>query len=403
MAVMQKEAKPKFHLLYIDGLRAIAAINVVIGHAILQDRKWYNVNIIQNRFLTAFTFGHNAVDLFIVLSGFCLMLPVIKANYQLGDLFYFYKRRIIRILPPYFLAMLLTLLMIHFFIGKLTGSKWDVSIPVTKKDIILHLFLIHDVFRSTVYKINNVFWSISVEFRIYLFFPFLLYIWRKKGAFATLISSVIIAAILCIATQYIHHHYIKNVNVEVPGVNPYIILFSLGMIAADISYSKSKLSKLKGKLSWGWISILCLTIFVVLYRNPLNMGNYWTLNLEILDIVFGLVTFCTLIFLAKVTDDEHNQNWLKLIVSWKPLVFLGMFAYSLYLIHYPFLQIFTQYVLPHFQLSKFEAICTMMVISLLTIPIAYVFFLICEKPFLKMGKKKNIKKTELNAAVNPAP
>ena len=50
-------------------------------------------------------YGHLAVDVFIVLSGFCLMLPVARSGGALADgARGFFVRRARRILPPYFAA-----------------------------------------------------------------------------------------------------------------------------------------------------------------------------------------------------------------------------------------------------------------------------------------------------------
>jgi len=37
------------------------------------------------------------------------------------------------------------------------------------------------------------------------------------------------------------------------------------------------------------------------------------------------------------------------------------------------------------------------------VPLSYLFFLICEKPFMKLGKKMSVPKTETTAVVNSAP
>ena len=95
-------------------------------------------------FVTLFKTGHYVVDLFIVLSGFCLMLPVIRHRGTLpGNTIIFFKKRIRRILPPYYLAMGFSLLLIITMIGEKTGTRWDISIPITLVDApILIPFLI---------------------------------------------------------------------------------------------------------------------------------------------------------------------------------------------------------------------------------------------------------------------
>ena len=70
------------HLAFLDGLRALAAMYVVLHHAKLQagfnpDSVAWPVRI----FAGLFNFGHYAVTLFIVLSGFCLTLQLLSTSF----------------------------------------------------------------------------------------------------------------------------------------------------------------------------------------------------------------------------------------------------------------------------------------------------------------------------------
>src|SRR4051812_16368916 len=105
-------AAPRVRLAYLDGLRALAASYVVGFHAVLGfgggelTGLWRGLR-------RAFAFGHEAVAVFIVLSGYCLMLPVIRnqqspSTVALGA---FVRRRAFRILPPYFAALAYSLLL----------------------------------------------------------------------------------------------------------------------------------------------------------------------------------------------------------------------------------------------------------------------------------------------------
>jgi len=77
------------------------------------------------------------------------MLPVIKHGGILkGGATNFFRKRARRILPPFYLAMGVSLLLISTLIGQKAGTHWDVSIPVTEKGIITHLLLIQDVFTT---------------------------------------------------------------------------------------------------------------------------------------------------------------------------------------------------------------------------------------------------------------
>ena len=77
--MLGEAAAPKVHLGYLDSLRALAAIYVVMYHAIYQIDPHHPVRTGAAGAFRSLFVGHYAVDLFIVLSGFCLMLPVARS------------------------------------------------------------------------------------------------------------------------------------------------------------------------------------------------------------------------------------------------------------------------------------------------------------------------------------
>ncbi|MHA4875672.1 acyltransferase family protein, partial [Enterococcus faecium] len=68
--------------------------------------------------------GHFAVGLFLVISGFCLMQPVSKR--RAFNIQRYFKRRAGRILPPYFAALVMSLVLIALAPGLRdpTGVRW---------------------------------------------------------------------------------------------------------------------------------------------------------------------------------------------------------------------------------------------------------------------------------------
>ncbi|PSL25846.1 acyltransferase family protein [Chitinophaga ginsengisoli] len=372
----------KTHLLHIDGLRAIAALYVVMHHAMLE----YKVSpkgALQKIFLSLFKSGHYAVDLFIVISGFSLMLPAIRRNYEVTGVWDFYKRRIVRILPPYYIAMAFSLLAIYFLLDEKTGSLWDQCIPVTSKSILTHIFLINDLFISEVYKINHAFWSIPVECRIYIFFPFLLYVWRKYGPGASILTSIGIAVVLFITLRILRQDY-PGIDMATAGVNPYIILFTMGMLAADISFSDSKLSGFADRLPWGLL-LIAAGIAFVFYKSRVSFYSDVNGNIEneIVDVLFGIICFCLLVICSKEKYKHSRLAFIGKVFSFKPLASMGIFAYSIYLIHAPLLHMIALYVIAPLHLTGFTA--TVVLIfggTALIVGIAYLFFLLFERPFL---------------------
>lgn len=382
-----KEAQSKQHLLYLDGLRALAALFVVIHHTVLQffDFDMHGLKGPARAFVKFFWEGHLAVDLFIVLSGFCLMMPVVLSQYTLkGGALKFYKKRAYRILPPYYIATLVSLLLIAFFIGNKTHTHWDASIPVTYKDVILHLLLIHDLFFNHAFTINHSFWSVSVESRIYIFFPLLVWLWSKYGSKTAVVVSVIISALLFLIGYYIHL-YKPNYSINLSGVNPYIILFSLGMLAADLSFSDKKFFVEKFKVVFSILFILSVLVFLVVRKPPeaLTKPN-GDIGLLISDIAFGLSCALLLVNLNSVNNKTWVFKGIYFFLQTRLMAFLGTFAYSIYLIHAPLVQLLTLVI---FKLNIHNRVIATIILStagpVVIVAISYLFFLLFERPFIK--------------------
>lgn len=367
-----------FHLDYLDSLRALAALYVVFAHILGQVHLPQNIPWLQKLFVDSFGLGHYAVDLFIVLSGFCLMLPVVRNNGQMRTTsLQFFKRRARRILPPYYLAMAVSLLLIFTIIGQKTGTHWDVSIPVGFKDILTHLVLLQDIFPDTSTTINHTFWSISVEWRIYFLFPLIVLAWNRYGSFWTslvaVLGSLSIQLLLRDSTFF---------NFSPWGICPHFIgLFTLGCLAAEISFSsKPQTHPLHKELPWNIITILgaCLLLIISSRGFLLSQNILWPLQ----DLIMGVWSSCLLITLA-----SHKKSLLKTMVCWKPLTFCGTFAYSIYLIHAPLLQVMSQYLLMPLNLSPLLELVFLVVMGLpIILFMSYLFFWLCERPFLSKSK-----------------
>jgi peptidoglycan/LPS O-acetylase OafA/YrhL len=389
----------KIHLLYLDSLRGMAALLVVVHHALLQvNFQGYALNTAQTCFLALFQNGHYPVNFFIVLSGYCLMLPVVKTDYQLkGGAITFFRKRARRILPPYYLAMAFSLVLIALLIGQKTGTHWDVSIPVTWNDVLVHLLLIQDVLVSTGGKINHAFWSISVEWRIYFLFPVLLLLWRRLGPVRTVAVVAVVAFGLVGTLKYLHKSY-PDLNNNPNGIVPhYLLLFALGMLGADISFSRTNLFARLSTVSWTVCLGLTTAAIIGLSEAAQTVsGIPW----QFIDVCVGVWGMCLLVICHRVQyAPEGAHNGLKAFMAWKPLVFVGTFGYSLYLIHAPLLQVLSQYVLMPLGLNPFTGFIVLSTVGLLAIVLtAYGFFLACERPFMT----KRQPSAAIAAVVEPA-
>ncbi len=94
---MQKEK----HLLHIDGLRGLAIILIVLFH--MDGNMWAH--------------GYLGVDIFLVISGYLLMMKRLCAPWRFSETFSFVLRRVQRIVFPMLVAILLAILVGFFLLG----------------------------------------------------------------------------------------------------------------------------------------------------------------------------------------------------------------------------------------------------------------------------------------------
>ena len=361
---------PRVHLGYLDSLRALAAIYVVMCHAINQvDAHHFASTGTLGAFRSLFN-GHYSVDLFIVLSGFCLMLPAVRSDGHLrGGAWNFLKKRAWRILPPYYLSIGYSLVIIWLFIGHPVNSPHYDFVPVTWKGIWTHLLLVQDAYANE--QINNPLWSVAVEWRIYFAFPLLVLLWRKIGLLPTTALSVV--------TGYVLLALLRPTWVEThpTGVSPeYLGLFAMGMLGAGISFSKEpKLTSLRS-LPWAAVLVL-MVVLVAIAERPILRGR--PLEVSLIDSLVGLLSIALLI-----VSRPGGIPWLHRMLSWRPLAFVGTFSYSIYLFHAPLLPLLWQHCIYPLHLSSLQGtVVEAFIIAPVVVAITYIPYLCFERPFVK--------------------
>jgi peptidoglycan/LPS O-acetylase OafA/YrhL len=367
-ATVQEPSKARLD--YVDGMRALAALVVYLNHAHAQvsGGDYYPLQSPWSLASYSMVAGHLSVTVFIVISGFCLTLPVISNGGELrGGIWGFLKRRARRILPPYYAAVALCLLLIWTVIGKPTGSLWDYPIRVNAAAIFNHLILVQDLFSTSL--INYVFWSIAVEWHIYFLVPLLVFLWRRYGATATVLGCLILGYGLRFAFS----------DTRLTRAHPQFLgMFALGMLAAHVARSKeARFQRLRSVVPWSTLAGVALLVGV-------SLTLYWGIALaetrfHWLDVPVGMMTTAALIAASR-----PGSNVLGAVFSWPPLVAIGTFSYSFYLIHAPLLQLCWQYVLVPLHLSREAMLTCLLTLGFAAIAlVSYGFFRLFEAPFMR--------------------
>lgn len=376
---------------YLDGLRAIAAVYVILFHAVL-GFAGSGLTGIWGRLRVMMGFGHEAVAVFIVLSGYCLMLPVVVESGRDPTRAFgtYIGRRARRILPPYFAVVALSLLAIAIVpsLSRMkTGTIWDDSLPAFElAPILAHLLVVHNWFPDLVYRINGPLWSVASEWQIYFFFPLLLLpIWRRFGVLATWLT----AAVIGYAPLLFSPARAASAN------SWYLLLFVAGMTAAWLNFGRDVRESLRVALLKPWVSaalwLLCAAV-------ALGLPRVWFRFKPATDLGVGLATAALLIYLSGRAALGQRGLLLRLLES-KLAQGVGHFSYSVYLTHLPVVACVYFALLPLGLSAPVLACATVGLGVVASLIVAYVFHLAVERPF--MNTKPAPRKAVTDA--DPAP
>lgn len=369
MTTSETASTPRLHLDYIDGMRAVAALVVVLNHAYGQAWCAFYDQFPSPAFafLTySLAIGHLAVSVFIVISGFCLYMPVARVGGALkGGAGLFFRRRARRILPPYYAALALSLLLIATIIGEPSGSLWDVSATVRPTDIASHVLMLQNVFGTG--RINYVFWSIALEWQIYFLFPALVLLFRRWSVGGTVLLAMAVGYSLTLSSI----RRVDHANFH------YLGLFALGMATARIAFSPAPDAlRLRARIPANAIAaatLLPATALILFWGWKTSVARW-----PLLDLMVGLGAAGLLLSAAR-----SPRGLVARAFSPGVLASIGRFSYSLYLIHAPILQILWQYWLKPLGLGNGAIFALLVVLGTpLIVGASYLFFRAFEMPFM---------------------
>lgn len=328
------------HLAFLDGLRAFAALWVVLGHCHLFSLGWTRSATLWGRPLDLLLYMHLGVNIFLVLSGFCLALPVVRnANRLHVNLTDYFLARAWRILPPYFVTLFLILL-INSFVPLAGWGRHPIGLTSTIPAPVLlsNILLLQDIFPS-LNIINGPFWSIAVEWHLYFVFPFLILVLRRGGAMVLLGFGAFLAVLLTLLNSA-YPQLSPSIPVSIPNPPYYIFLFVMGIASAALAFDPRFETSRARLQRWAWIIMvtlslgLCALLWKYRIVNSDNISGFFE-HLHIIDPLTGAVTAAFLLGMC----GSRPRNILRRFFESRVLVAIGGFSYSLYLVHVPILAV----------------------------------------------------------------
>ncbi len=375
-------------LLSIDALRGIAALGVVLYHAVLQTTNAVPGNLFRwpvegIKFLSSF--GYIGVFLFFVISGFCIHLQWARnraaGKSQSPRFLAFWKRRVRRLYPPYIIAFCLFLLM----------AAYSVGINVTHffvYDVVMHLLMLHNLDPATCYSINGVFWTLAIEEQLYLAYFLLLFLRRRLGWGPTLL----IAAVARLGWFAFSHVVWLSSGIGIPvpeGALSHWFTWALGAVAVEAWFGLIELPRWCRSVTLASLAIVLAsaisTYLPLVPKDTLLHDGAWLLMHPLWGFGFFVVV-------NRAVSWEHKHNYVRefgasTIRRGLPrlvqlMASIGVFSYSLYLTHE--LVIMQSW---RFMTSLPPILNTLLVLTPATILFAWMFYGLFERPFMTKPKR----------------
>ncbi|HDR7800149.1 TPA: acetyltransferase [Bacillus tropicus] len=354
------------YMVGLDSLRGLAILGVILYHI--------NFNWMPGGFL--------GVTVFFVLSGY-LITDILAMEWKRNkriDLKKFWLSRARRLLPGMLVMLVITLAWITIFhsslLEKMRGDSLAALFYVSNWWYIYHKLSYFDNFNQ-ISPLNH-FWSLAVEEQFYVVWPFIislgLYYIKKQSRMILLICLGAFAAALAMAILY------------EPGVDPSRIYYGtdtrafsllIGAVLALVWPSNRLANKIipKARFILDVVGGIALIIILVMF---------WKTNQYDPFLYKGGMVLLSIATALLVANLAHPASRIAQFLRFRPLRWVGIRSYGIYLWHYPILTLTT----PKVNAGDFSIIRAILQF-LLIILIAQISWKFIEKP-IRQGALRNI-------------
>ena len=308
------------HLPALDGLRGVAVLLVVMLHLTMQIQNPSGLGTFLLK--RVFFFGWSGVDLFFVLSGFLITGILDDAKGTTNYFRVFYARRMLRILPLYYGA-----LVVVFVTPYLVDSPGIARFVVPLKDQLWYWFYLQNVnpLPEPFVGLIGHFWSLAIEEQFYLVWPVVILLLSRNTALwvcaAILPFSIAYRAI----TSYV-----------IPELGSYTATFA-HLDGLAVGSALGLLYRTPGATDWikrrlPLITAVSLAGLLILY-----LGRIGALRpaRHVLLGTFVALTYGSLLVYAV----EQRHGPLATFLRSKIMRFFGRYSYGMYVLHVPLISI----------------------------------------------------------------
>ena len=291
----------------IDGLRAVAVLSVVVFHL---DANWLPG-------------GFAGVDIFFVISGY-LITGIIWSELASGrfTLKGFYQRRILRIVPAYYLVLATSFLVAALVLMPMEFEAFSMSARASV------LFAANFWFAQRIDYFDQAseqdhllhLWSLAVEEQFYVVFPLLLMLLVRLAGASTrkALLLVLVLGAVSLATSIAMAVFAPRAGFFMPHTRAFELM--IGALLA-LSGAGKALSPIRRELA-GALGLVLIAASFVLLSDRLAYPGGWAL-LPCLGA--GLV----------IISGTGGQPHATSVLRWRVSIAVGLVSYSLYLWHWP--------------------------------------------------------------------
>lgn len=297
----------------LDGIRAISILMVCYGH--LSGTRHFPVSIPEYGRWCG-DVAHLGVLVFFVISGFLITQLLMSEREVTGaiSLKRFYLRRIVRIFPAFYVFILVMAIAVLLGAVHLTGRDFAFALTYTV-----------NFEPNRALQIGHL-WSLSIEEQFYLLWPLTLLVLRERRALIVAGAAIFTGPLVRVAIrEWIFHvdpHSLNGMMTSFPAMFDYL---AAGCALALLQpWLLTRMWYLRLTAS-PW---LALAVPLVLLIN--RMGS------QTVAILLGSPVMNVCIALLIESSTRHASSLAGRFLNWKPVVFLGVLSYSLYLWQLPF-------------------------------------------------------------------
>jgi len=294
----------------IDGLRTIAVLAVILYHAEF---------LILNR--PVMRGGFLGVDIFFVISGYLITSIILKEiESQQFSLRRFYERRVRRLLPALFTVIAVSL----------PFAIWLMSAPALKEyagSVLSSMlfssniwFWMEDSYVAEPSRLKPFLhtWTLSVEEQFYIVFPLaVLLLWRLKRAY--LLGALVLSFLVSLQLSQVLSTRLPDANFFLLPTRVWELMAGATMAKLELDHGRRTHPALTATLPTVGLAMIGWSLLT--YSDSMLHPGYVTL----------LPVIGTVLIIWFAAPGEPVGDLLRL----RPMVWLGLISYSLYLWHYP--------------------------------------------------------------------